>query len=105
MKDLVSLEHSKRDRLAHKCKCGTTEPNGKFCDCGIPKKRCFPSDSQIQLQNGKIVTMEKLKVGDKVQTGRYSFVTGYNQWDFCISEVCIASDVHSYYNYKSLKIC
>ena len=34
-----------------------------------PPSKCFPSKTQIKLENGKIVTMSELKTGDKVQTG------------------------------------
>ena len=30
---------------------------------------CFPSNTKIKLENGKIVTMSQLQNGDKVQTG------------------------------------
>ena len=53
-------------------KCGFTT----HCCEGSPrttKKRpriCFPSTASLNLQNGKSVTMSKLQIGDKVQTGK-----------------------------------
>ena len=35
---------------------------------------CFPSTSRVNLVNGKSVTMSELKIGDKVQTGRDSYL-------------------------------
>ena len=32
---------------------------------------CFPSAAKVQLENGKIVTMSQLRIGDRVQTGIY----------------------------------
>ena len=36
------------------------------CDCGL----CFPSTARVSLENGKLVTMGELQIGDQVQTGR-----------------------------------
>ena len=30
---------------------------------------CFPSTARVHLENGKVVTMSELQVGDRVQTG------------------------------------
>ena len=32
---------------------------------------CFPSTAQVNLENGKPVTMSELKIGDRIQTGRH----------------------------------
>ena len=34
-----------------------------------PSGGCFPSVSKVNLENGKIVKLSQLKIGDKVQTG------------------------------------
>ena len=34
------------------------------CNC-----HCFPAMAKVHLENGKSVTMSKLEVGDRVQTG------------------------------------
>ena len=32
---------------------------------------CFPSTASISLENGELVTMSQLQLGNQVQTGRY----------------------------------
>ena len=32
-------------------------------------RKCFPSDAQVKLENGKSVTMSDLQIGNQVQTG------------------------------------
>ena len=34
-----------------------------------PPPSCFPSESKVNLENGKSVTMSELNIGDRVQTG------------------------------------
>ena len=33
------------------------------------KKGCFPSTARVNLENGKVIKMSELQIGDKVQTG------------------------------------
>ena len=35
---------------------------------------CFPAISTVQLENGNLVTMSELQIGDRVKTGKTSFV-------------------------------
>ena len=32
---------------------------------------CFPSESRVKLENGKLVAMSELQIGDKIQTGTH----------------------------------
>ena len=43
------------------------------CDCVINKRNCFSSASEVNLENGKSVTMSELQLGDQVQTGNEYF--------------------------------
>ena len=36
---------------------------------------CFPSAARVSLENGKSVMMSELQIGDKVQTGMFTFST------------------------------
>ena len=43
-----------------------------------PKKACFPSNSKVKLENGKLVKMSDLEIEDKVQTSMFpQFVQFY----------------------------
>ena len=33
-------------------------------------KECFPSTAKINLENGNVITMSELQIGDRVKTGR-----------------------------------
>ena len=35
---------------------------------------CFPSSARIYLENGNIIAMSELQIGDQVKTGKKSFV-------------------------------
>ena len=44
------------------------------CDCDFQKKKkCFSSASEVNLENGKSVTISELQLGDRVQTGNEIF--------------------------------
>ena len=36
----------------------------------VGASECFPSETKIRLESGKIVKMSELQKGDKVQTGK-----------------------------------
>ena len=35
---------------------------------------CFPAIATVQLENGNLVTMSELQIGDRVKTGKHSFL-------------------------------
>ena len=37
--------------------------------CNCVDSSCFPSAGKVNLENGKVVMISELQVGDKVQTG------------------------------------
>ena len=43
-----------------------------------PPPKCFPSDAQVKLENGKSVTMSDLQIGNQVQTGKSFLLTAEN---------------------------
>ena len=45
----------------------TASPSCCKCDA---EPGCFPSEARVSLENGKILTMNDLHVGDKVQAGK-----------------------------------
>ena len=59
------------------CACGVCDPdetdydifddNGQECCRCV--KRCFPAAARVSLENGNVVKMSDLHVGDRVQTG------------------------------------
>ena len=62
------------DDHAYCCNCGDTVIfNVEMLDeDGRLNVGCFPATSVINLENGKLVTMSELQVGDKVKTGKMS---------------------------------
>ena len=44
------------------------------CECNQPppSKRCFPAEAKIKLQNGRLMSMSELQIGERVQTGMTS---------------------------------
>ena len=40
--------------------------------------KCFPSNAQVKLENGKSVTMSDLQIGNQVQTGKSVLLTAEN---------------------------
>ena len=44
--------------------------NWKLVDDFVNNGGCFPSESKVKLEDGKLTTMSKLQIGDKVQTGK-----------------------------------
>ena len=49
-------------------KCNFLCPRADWLCCGCHPP-CFPSNAQVNLQNGKTLTMSELKIGDHVQIG------------------------------------
>ena len=44
------------------------------CVCVACGDSCFPSSAKVILENGEVVTIPELQIGDKVQTGKSIFV-------------------------------
>ena len=49
--------------------CWSGWKNTVLSCCNCHKYDCFPSAGKVKLENGKVVQMSELQVGDKVQTG------------------------------------
>ena len=50
------------------CTSTTTAGNPSGFKCC---HKCFPASAKVHLQNGKIVTMSELGIGDAVKSGEY----------------------------------
>ena len=48
--------------------------NTYCCECKQPppSSKCFPAAAKIKLQNGRLMSMSELQIGDRVQTGMTS---------------------------------
>ena len=69
------IDDAKLDECANrKCKAACTNDNGTTFECchclpSPPPPGCFSAKSTAKLATGKTITMSKLQIGDKVQTG------------------------------------
>ena len=74
---LVSVECAcgvcKRNKKDYMCNHDSKDSNGKSCcKCVDTTPKCFPATTEVFLDNGKLVKMSELQVGDRVLTGMNS---------------------------------
>ena len=92
-------------------RCGRVCPDDHLYCCGCPDRiynpehlltedengrlyfKCFPATSVVSLENGKLVTMSELQIGDKVKTGVDNTVNIHAHMCVCVC-VCVCACVY-----------